>query len=193
MTLIALRHSGTHLIQPLIRNMTGKTVYVPKGQDALDCIPSPKVVVWIRDPRNTLVSMYRYKNGGREAVPNDERFAKMLNRHKRGVWPVTYMGLWARRWAPNLKRLAAGTLVTRFEDYVSADNLGRIVLVHRLDGFLNGEADSARTNTAIAYAFGTSGTYTGRHSQWREWFGPRSTEVWEAQNGPALLRLMGYE
>jgi hypothetical protein len=198
-TLIALRHSGTHLIQPIIRSLTGKTCYVPKGQNALDCPAAAKTVVWLRDPRNTLVSQYRYKRG-KDAPKDDASFAAALMRAKNGTRPIAYLLQWAERWGA-----ASSCYVARFEDFVSADALGRIVRVSALAEYLLGppihgsrvESESSvgrevAVGQAIAYAFGTSGTYTGRHSQWEEWFGPRTREVWEKEGGAKLLQAMGY-
>lgn len=192
-TLIAPRHSGTHLIQPLMRHLTGRTVYVPKGDDAIKCVPSPKCVVWLRDPRNIVIARYRFKYG-RDLDPakHDSGLAAMLRQKKNGETPLAYMLRWARRW----KFDRAVGHVARFEEYTATDDLGRIVRVSALDQYLRPDSVSNRegdVSKAIAYAFGTSGTFTGRHSRWVEWFGPLTMEAWADGRGDHLCELMGYQ
>lgn len=179
-TLICLRHSGTHLIQPIMRRLTGSTVYAPKGSDAINCTPSAKCVVFLRDPRNTIISHTRYKASDLQPGKADKRIAKLITKRKSGIeGPIEHMTAWARRWARS-----EGTLIVRFEDLVS-DKVGQVTRVRDYLG--GGDVDDA-----IEYTFGKSGTWTGRHSQWREWFGPLALDAWNANGGPRLLKAMGY-
>lgn len=183
-TLACLRHSGTHLIQPIMRRLTNKAVYAPKGDDALRCIPSAKVVVFLRDPRNIIVAHARYKTSLREpSAKFDRRLAKLLTRRRlNSDLPIEHMTKWANRWYD-----WPGALVVRFSDLT--DPAKTLSEIERVRAYLDnlGDAEDAR-----AYAMGTSVTYTGRHSKWREWFGPESTKAWNANGGPALVRAMGY-
>lgn len=178
-TLIALRHSGTHLIQPIMRSLTDKPVSAPKGESALAFIPSAKCIVFLRDPRNIVVSHMRYKNAGIDTAKADKRLLRLLTKHHGGDGPIEHMTKWAKRWMA-----CEGALVVRFETLIAE----RQSEVTRIRDYLGvGDVDAA-----ITYAFGTSVTYTGRHSQWREWFGPQSLEAWKTNGGPDLVRLMGY-
>ena len=179
LTLIALRHSGTHLIQPIMRRLSNKTVYAPKGNDAVQCTPSEKVVIFLRDPRDTIVSQARYKNAGLVEGKADRRIVRLL---KRGdETPVAHMTKWASRWATG-----AG-LIVRFEELT--DPATRREQVERIRDYIGG----GDVDDAIAYAFGKSVTWTGKHSKWRDWFGPEATKMWKKQNGAHLVALMGYK
>lgn len=179
-TLIALRHGGTHLIQPLIRHLTGRAVYVPKGDLAITCVPGPRLIVFLRDPRNRAVSHFRYKRPGAKAGQSDAALARLLGESKRGETPLRYMLRWARRWARD-----PTALIVRFERLV-ADPRGE---TERIRTFLDASGNVAE---AVEYTFGKSGTWTGRHSRWPEWFGPETHRVWASQGGAELLELMGY-
>lgn len=182
-TLACLRHSGTHLIQPIMRRLTDKPIYAPKGNDALVCKPSQKVVVFLRDPRNTIVSHTRYKSSIREPAKLDRRIAKLITRRRPGEdTPIEHMTKWAKRWVK-----WKGALVVRFEVLTNPEF--SLSEVERISAYLDGLGDP---EDARAYAMGTSVTYTGRHSRWREWFGPEATKAWNENGGPALVRAMGY-
>lgn len=182
-TLIALRHGGTHLIQPLIRHLTDAAVAAPKGRMTLGHIPAPKVVVFTRDPRNRIVSHFRYKYHKAKGDPGsfDEELAAFIRRVKDGQTNIEFMTAWAKRWVGY-----PGSLLMRFET-VMADQLAE---TERLKEYLGAPGDAA---AACEYTFGKSGTWTGRHSNWREWFGPRATEAWEADGGRKCLKAMGYK
>jgi hypothetical protein len=179
-TLIALRHGGTHLIQPLIRHLTDKPVYAPKGNDALTCVPSSALVIFLRDPRNRLVSSFRYKHPKAKAEESDEVFAGFLDGTKHGVNPIEFMSNWAHRWTNH-----PTGLTVRFEELM-ADQLGQ---TERIRAYLDAPG---LAQAAVEYTFGKSGTWTGRHSRWQEWFGPRSLAVWKRRRGDRLENLMGY-
>lgn len=183
-TLIALRHGGTHLIQPLIRELTQKSVHVPKGQNAIDCRPGKKLVIFLRDPRNRLVSQLRYKN--RRMEPGelaDDRLASLMVREKFGTTTMEYMHVWAAKWA----QYQGGHLQMRFEDLMSDPLYAAECMAIYLD--VPGGENATK---AVEYTIGKSGTFTGRHSKWTEWFGPKATKAWRRTDGPRLLELMGY-
>lgn len=181
-TLIALRHSGTHMIQPIIRSLTGRPVSAPKGSDALRFQPGRVLIVFLRDPRNTLVAHFRYKSGVRDAYGCDEEFSDFIRGSKRGVGRVEHMTEWARRW-----KNWPGACEVRFEQLVDAQTQRREVL--RIKEHL---CATGSVQQAIDYTFGKSVTFTGRHSRWSEWFGPMATEAWKQKGGAALLKAMGY-
>ncbi len=187
-SLLALRHGGTHLIQPIMQALTGAPCKAPKGDKSLTLEPAAKVVLFLRDPRNRMISNWRYKAGhhhvadmGAEEI--DERLAKFLVRPKHGVEPIHHMNQWARRW------LAwPGVHLVRFE--AMADRDAGIAEVERLAAYLDAPGEPAAAYDAT---FGKSVTWTGRHSAWPDWFGPLSTTAWREGGGAPLVDLMGYQ
>lgn len=199
-TLIALRHSGTHLIQPLMRRLTGRAVSAPKGPSALTFIPATKCVVFLRDPRNIVVSHMRYKNAGMPQSKADKRLHRLLTKRGDGDGPIEHMTKWARRWAnpPFWSKKDwenAPSLTVRFEQLTVEDFPDRCNEITRIAQYLFSPKNPTfgQIWDAHDYAFGTSVTYTGRHSKWQEWFGPQSLEAWNTNGGPELVRLMGYK
>lgn len=179
-TVIALRHGGTHLIIPVVRYLTGKTVYSPKGADTLTCVPSDKVIVFLRDPRNWLVSAYKWKHG---STPSDEGLSRFMVAKKKGETPLGFVRKWAERWVG-----WPGALTVRYEDMTPGPR--GIQQVARVASFL----DAPRMPAEVyAEVYGMSGTFTGQPSRWQDWFGPRSMKAWEAGGGPEVLARMGYE
>lgn len=179
-TVIALRHSGTHFIIPIVRYLTEKTVYSPKGADTLTCTPTQKVIVFLRDPRNWLVSSYKWKKGGK---PDDVGLSRFMTRTKRGESPLSFLKDWSQRWID-----WPGALTVRYEDM--RPEASGIEQVARVAMFLDAERDPAEV---YAEVYGMSGTFTGHPSRWQDWFGPRSTKAWNACGGPELAARMGYE
>lgn len=175
-----MRHSGTHLILPLVKSLTNRPIFRPKGEQALICKPNGPVVVWLRNPRNRVVSAYRWKHGG--AFPTDRQLANYIGKIKAGTHrtPISFMLAWAERWA------GYDGLKVRFEDVTGPDGFAA---VERLRAFLNGPADAVVVYAAIV----GKGTFTGRHSDWREHFGRRTLAVWRDAGGERLDRLMGYD
>lgn len=192
-TVAAMRHGGTHLITPIVRSLTGRTVYSPKGLQSLNCIPSPVVIVFRRDPRNRLVSNFRYKNpGALERLNPTERdvqlAAFMVARSvKKPISPLEFMKRWALCW-----HQYPGAYCLSFENLI-----GPVGLLHveRLRDWLAAQGTETFKATPIEayeYSLGKSGTWTGRHSRWEEWFGPLSREAWGKFHGDELVRYLGY-
>lgn len=188
-TVAAMRHGGTHLITPIVRTLTGRTVYSPKGLQSLNCIPSQVVIVFRRDPRNRLVSNFRYKNpGALERLTPTERDAQlaafMVARSvKKPISPLEFMKRWALCWYHY-----PGAFDLSFEDLVGPEGLQH---VRWLAEFLEVKRTGAPLE-AYEYSLGKSGTWTGRHSRWEEWFGPLSREAWGKFHGDELVRYLGY-
>lgn len=178
-TVIALRHGGTHLIIPTVRYLTGKTVYSPKGNDALTCIPSTVVIVFLRDPRNWLVSFFKWRGG---ELGDDRGLARFMLARRKEESPLGYARSWAKRWVGY-----PGALTSRFEDLLPPDG---VLETRKIARFLRVKADPAAT---YARVFGKSGTFTGKPSDWTKWFGPESNNAFERGGGDDLLKLMGYE
>lgn len=181
-TVIALRHGGTHLINPTVRFLTGKTVYSPKGENALTCVPGPIVIVFLRDPRNWLVSSYKWKHGRNAAEKNDAALAEFMTARRKGMSPIAFVKAWAARWV-----CWPGALTVRFEDLLPPKGESETA---RIAAFLNAPRDPVEVHGEV---YGKSGTYTGQPSDWREWFGKRTAKAWETNGGAELLARMGYE
>lgn len=180
-TLIAMRHGGTHLIQPIIRQLTGRAVSTPKGAATLTWVPGPKLVIFTRDPRNRMVSHFRYKHHSNRHERSDAMLAKLMAEPKHGLTPIEFMVRWAERWCHPPHGFG-----TSFEQLM----LCPVETVTRLRDYLDAPGDPEE---AVAYTLGRSGTWTGRHSRWQEWFGPESQAEWSRQGGDRLVRLMGYD
>lgn len=178
-TVIALRHGGTHLINPTVRYLTGGTVYCPKGEDALTCIPGRVVIVFLRDPRNWLISFYKWKGG---QFGDDKALARFMLARRKDDSPLNYVVRWAERWVG-----WPGAFVSHFERLMPPDGARETA---RIAQFLGSTKDP---DAIYASVFGKSGTFTGKPSDWRQWFGPESHRAFENGGGPALLKRMGYE
>lgn len=193
-TVAVMRHSGTHLITPIVRGLTGKTVYSPKGDDGLNCIPSSVVIVFQRDPRNWMVSVFKWKVAGRTPPPGgvagqvDTDLAAFLTRSKKpdAIGYLGYVKLWADRWVGY-----PGALTVRFEDLQSEQR--GIEVVCEIQRFLGAPAAAADPAAVYASVFGKSVTYTGQPSDWRKWFGPATKSAWAANGGDDLVKKMGYQ
>lgn len=200
-TVAALRHGGTHLIQPIVRRLTGKTVYAPKGNISLHCIPSRIVVVFTRDPRNRVVSNLRYKTGlmldRTTLADRDQALLHFLKTSKAQGHdlPIDHMQKWATVWVGMAEKPGKRAVKLMTFEALASPATG-VDEVLQLVAFLNQAQDDplrASSESAYEYSMGKSGTFTGRHSDWREWFGEESRRFWRANFGAALTSRMGYQ
>jgi hypothetical protein len=198
-TVAAMRHGGTHLITPVVRRLTDRPVYSPKGQASLNCIPSDIVIIFPRDPRNRVVSNLRYKMGdaakGLDAPGRDAALAEFLGSRKTpdALRPIEFMTRWADKWrALTVGGAVRAALTVRFEELAGDNSLAEVT---RIAEFLAraGAKLVATPSEAKAYALGRSGTFTGSHSNYIEWFGPQSTRYWRSNFGPQCTHRMGYQ
>lgn len=180
-SVMVMRHAGAHLILPMVKSMTGKAIYRTKGPESLICEPSGKVIIFMRNPRNRLISFFRWKRG---QLPTDAELAEFMTKPKRdGEYsPLEFATAWAKRW-----RHRKGALHVRFEDL--ADAVNGPTEIARMAGFLGVDADP----NAVFASFVGKGTFTGRHSDWRTCFGPKSDRAYRRHGGAELDRLMGYD
>lgn len=179
-----MRHSGTHLVKPILKNTIG-TSKGGKGPTLLAFEPTGKVVVCTRDPRNRIISSFRYKQyrGGLSPVTGD--VDALLAEYMVEKRIIEFMHEWADRWMrwPDAHYI-------RFEDFLKEDSVVRAVLgVAQYDGTETTE-DAIREVWRKFYK--NSPTYTGRHSRWQDWFGIKSREVWKERSGKLLVKKMGY-
>lgn len=184
-TVIVMRHGGSHLILPLVRAIARQPLYRPKGNEALICKPSGPTIIFIRNPRNRLVSFFRWKRGFPETLAERDAalawfMTLVTGRHSKKLNPLQFMLAWANRW------MREDGLLVRFEDMIGPHGEAEAV---RIQKFLGTEGDAALVHKAIVGAT----TFTGRHSDWREWFGPQSLARYRANGGEDLDKLMRYE
>jgi hypothetical protein len=137
-----------------------------------------------------MVSTMRFKNG--EGPRPKPKMIEELRRYGEtpDEWIAGLLGpggfmaemlRWARIWCT-----WSGALTVRFERM----RLDGPAEVARIAEHLGVACDAAKL---YARVFERSATFTGRYSDWRESFGPRSHAAWQTGGGEELLRVMGYE
>jgi hypothetical protein len=82
-----------------------------------------------------------------------------------------------------------GALTVRFED-LRREGVGEI---SRISAHLGLSPDQHRDAALYRRVYGQGRTYTGRHSDWRETFGPLSNAAWASHGGPELLEDDGIQ
>lgn len=187
-TVALMRHGGSHLIRPIVAVLGVNRLHEPGKDVPLDHAEGP-VIVFLRDPRNRMVATWRWWSqkprkaaamlrGGADA---DEQIAWLLSRDGGGFLPE--MLRWARIWCHR-----PDALTVRFET-ICADGCAEVA---RIAEHLGLPADAERDIAIFKAVYGHGRTYTGKHSDWRETFGPASNAMWDANGGPELIELMGY-
>lgn len=184
-TVALMRHGGSHLIRPIVAEM-GFDIVEPGKTGPIDKAVGP-VVVFLREPRNRMVATLRWRYQKPKYVKSlslvgtekDDHMAYLLGEY--GF--LAEMLVWARIWCawPN-------AITVRFEDFADKG----VFEIGRIARHLGVKDDAKRNAELYALYYGHARTYTGAHSVWREWFGPKSEVVWERGGGPELLTLMGY-
>lgn len=186
-TVPLMRHGGSHLIRPIVAALGGDPIIEPGRVTApIDESHGP-VIVFRRDPRDRMAATQRWwtgkprklqsmRQGGDDA---DGQIAWLLI--EGGFLPE--MLRWARIWCNR-----PDALTVRFEDMRErgTDEIARIA------EHLGKPRDYQRDAEIWESIWLKGRTYTGKHSDWREYFGPKSNAVWEREGGPELVRLMGY-
>lgn len=189
-TVALLRHGGSHLIRPIVAGLGFEIVEPGRKGVPLDHAEGP-AIVFLRDPRDRMAATYRWwsTRAGKSArlmaagTDTDSRMAWLLmNGGTPGFLPE--MLRWARVWCK--KPEACRVHFEQLRQNGPAE-------VARIARHLGLPPCNARDEDLFAEVYGHGRTYTGRHSDWREWFGPKSNAVWTANGGPDLMHLMGYE
>lgn len=184
-TVLVMRHGGSHLIIPMINMLTKHFVYAPKSEEALQCDIS-KAVVFYRNPRNQLTAHWRWKLKGQKAPEDeiDDRIASFLIKKKESenFSPITYLDAWSKYCFSSTT-----ALFIRFEDFrishEAIQNLKRIASYF--------DAKTQDVNRIYHHHYG-KGTYTGNHSDWRQYWGPKTIKAYEEHGGLIIDRRMGY-
>jgi hypothetical protein len=194
----AIRHGGTHLINPLVKKLGGRGCSADKQIGLL--VPQNKLIVFTRDSRNTITSAFRWKlrQCGRPDIPMpeyDEEIAKRLgtrNRKKKNKYMpdhATSTGIETRMayWKHYLS--FENKLLVRFERITSDDNKTRKRTLLSIKDYLESTEDP---EAVLATFYKNSFTYSGRFTDWREWWGPKAIESFHHNKGNELLKVLGY-
>lgn len=185
-TVALMRHGGSHLIRPMVSEL-GFDIVEPGNFGApLDISVGP-VIVWLRDPRDRMVATMRWWRGkprkctilAEQGDSDDEHILCLLN--DQGF--LDEMLRWAKIWC-NWPR----ALTLKFEDA----KLHGPFMVKSIAEHLELERNTARDLEVFNNSYRKGRTYTGRHSNWRDSFGPLSTRFWNKNGGVELLELMRY-
>lgn len=185
-----MRHGGTHLVKPVLSKLVGKW-QGGKWRTALEREALGPTVVVTRDPRNRAVSAFRWKNKGRTRQPGivetDKALAKYLTAVKdnTGTTIMEFMHAWADRWMG-----LDGVHYSRFEDFISGEKYV-IRAINKIANHAGIETTPAEIKHWYYSVYKGVG-FSGQHSNYRQWFGPRTTEAWIAAGGEELVRKMGY-
>lgn len=185
-TVALLRHGGSHLIRPIVAGLGFKIVEPGNFGAPLNQAIGP-VIVFVRDPRDRMVSTYRWwMTKPRKAAQletaagtTDEQIAYLLNDQRF----LRDMLEWARIWCR-----WGGALRVSFEN-MRENGTAEIA---RIAEHLGKSRDYQRDAALFEEVYGKGRTYTGRHSDWQQTFGPKSNGIWAENGGPELLELMGY-
>jgi hypothetical protein len=188
-TLIVRRHSGTHLIKPMLKYLVGG-IYSPKHNNDGDTVVVGKVVVVVRDPRNQIISAVRYKNRTpMKAGAMDSIIADAMKTPKwDGLDPmVVQLNKWAKTWLD-----CQDHYKIRFEDLCDTEDLAMKTLEGAFD-FWGVKVDRDALVASYREHYKHGPTYTGDHSKWRRYFGPRAKKMWKSLDGDLLAKRYGYD
>ncbi len=140
-----------------------------------------KMIHIIRNPRNVAVSWLRHKNKlnpklkltkeNFKLILQDGMFQMAVAKHYSGYTPWTEQD---------------NVLTVRFEDLVSRDKVVHTKKVFDYIGTDLPDIDKIDTSQ-------NSPTYTGRFSEWIEWWGSEVDIIWKKTEGFKLERKLGYE
>lgn len=186
-TVALLRHGGSHLIRPIVAGLGCEEIVEPGKNAPLDRAQGP-VIAFVRDPRDRMAATLRWWRGkpgkaARLPAGDDEALAWLLVQAEDGGF-LAAMLEWARIWC-----FWPGALRVSFED-MRAQGPAE---VGRIAAHLGLPADPARDGRLFGEHYAAGKTYTGRHSDWRQTFGPLANAAWAAHGGAELLEIMGYD
>lgn len=180
-----MRHSGTHLVKPVLKNTIG-TSKGGKGPTLLALPTEGEIIVCTRDPRNRVISSFRYKQyriTGRPD-PRDDVDA-LLAEYIESKQILPFMHEWADRWMnlPHAHYL-------KFEDFLHEKTVIRTVL--GAASYAGKEVDEDTIRSVWRRFYGNSPTFSGQHSRHQNWFGDKARAAWKEGNGKLLAKKMGY-
>lgn len=190
----ARRHGGTHLINPLIKGISGrKAISLDKSGRLF--VPDGPLVVFTRDPRNIATARFRWKLrqqglSDRPTFKYDAHIAERLMRVNRPSLniPDELVGLpglhgnliYWRWWLNQIHHRVTFEELTEGKVGGALKRLGKYV-------------GRVRDPETIFYSlYKQSHTYSGSFSDWRKWWGPKTKEAFYDNGGRELLKLLGY-
>lgn len=183
-TIALMRHGGSHLIRPIVANLGFDIIEPGNFHAPLDQAVGP-TIVFLRDPRNRMAATLRWwrtkprkndlltSNGN----TNDEQLVYLLRNQNFLNEMLQWANIWCN-WSPP-------HLIVRFESM----NVGRVKVIAKHLGLSD---DKERDERVFNEVYEKGRTYTGNRSNWRDYFGPLSTQYWENNGGRDLMNLMGY-
>lgn len=183
-TVALMRHGGSHLIRPIVSKLGFDIVEPGNFSAPLDQAVGP-VIVFLRDPRDRMVSTLRWWRGKPRKIvmlgsdlSDDAQLRQLLE--QRGF--LAEMLVWADVWCNWTKTVP---YKVRFES-ISSRVVGGIA------NHLSLPQDSERDKRIFTETYGHGRTYTGSHSNWRDSFGSLSIDYWNKNGGNDLINMMGY-
>lgn len=185
-TVALMRHGGSHLIRPIVAKL-GFEIIEPGNFGAPLDQAQGRVIVFLRDPRDRMVATHRWwlhkpRKAASMAAGGESADAQIAWLLTEGQF-LPEMLRWARIWCT-----CPEALTVRFEDLRERGTNE----ITRLAAYLGLPANAERDAAIFTQVYGHGRTYTGRHSDWRDIFGPKATQVWALHGGPDLLWMMGY-
>jgi hypothetical protein len=181
-TVALMRHGGSHLIRPIVAKL-GFDIVEPGNFGAPLAEAVGPVIVFLRDPRNRMSATLRWWAARGKLHPSvtnaamDEQMLFLLREKGFLEEMLRWASVWCN-WSPP-------KTVVRFERM----NLASIRLIANRLGL---SRDVERDKRIFGEVYGKGRTYTGNHSNWKEYFGPLSMTYWNNSGGSELLKLMGY-
>lgn len=179
-----MRHGGSHLIRPIVAKL-GFDIIEPGNFGArLDEKVGP-VIVFLRDPRDRMVSTMRWWRGkprkaaqlAKAGDTDDLQILYLLKDQGFMEEMLVWANIWCKFYGPRLQ--------LNFERM-------SILTVGTIARYLNLGPNEKRDERIFLEVYEHSRTYTGKHSKWQDSFGPLSLEYWNNNGGSNLLSLMGY-
>lgn len=192
---VARRHGGTHLINPLVKRLAGRKAQSVDKLGKL-FVPEGKLVLFTRDPRNIITSRFRWKlrqKGwpDRPSTAWDRDMAEKMMRPN-----IQHHSIPKELWGLAGPR---GNLVywkhwlRQPHHRVTFEQLTQDKRVSKHLAALGQYLDTIESPDHIwADLYKKSHTYSGNFSDWRLWWGPRTIQAFNQNGGPELLTLLGY-
>lgn len=190
------RHAGTHLINPLVKRLAGcKTVSADKLGVLFVPAPGQKLIVFTRDSRNIATAAFRWKirQMGLPDVPTkkwDHDIAEKMRRlngtknlppEMHGLHGLRANYIYWHHW------LSQPHHRCRFEDLTGKRYKKALVA---LADYLESDQDPLEIWAGL---YKKSHTFSGRFTDWNEWWGTESKQAFVETGGRDLLKLLGYQ
>lgn len=190
-----LRHGGSHYIRPVVHQFGFEPVEPGKnGVPVQTSVMGRPVIVFTRDPRDRMVSTWRWRVAVDESEqPLKRKHFETMQRVGRDqdeqiAWLLSHDGFMTEmiRWAEAWCNDDVPALRIKYEDRSVAQ-------VTQIAKYLGRPRNVARDTNMFVKLNEHARTVNPVKSDWRTGFGPASNEAWGRGGGSHLLQLMGYE